>query len=129
MTETQNPLILVVEDDPRLLRVYQAKLSQQGWTVLTAADGEVGSQLAREKHPHIVLLDLMLPKKDGFGVLSDLKNDPGSANVKVLILSNLGQQADIDRGKGLGAKEYMVKSDYSLEAIVEKVKAYLPTGA
>src|SRR3989338_5890332 len=119
----EKPIVLVVEDDPRLLRVYQAKLSQQGWIVLTAADGEVGSQLAREKHPHIVLLDLMLPKKDGFGVLMDLKNDPGSVNVKVLILSNLGQQADIDRGKALGAKEYMVKSDFSLDAIIAKVKA------
>ncbi|MDO8581433.1 MAG: response regulator [bacterium] len=125
----EKPIVLVVEDDPRLLRVYQAKLGQQGWTVLTAADGEVGSQLAREKHPQVVLLDLMLPKKDGFGVLTDLKNDPGSANVKVLILSNLGQQADIDRGKVLGAKEYMVKSDFSLDAIIAKVKAYLPAGA
>ena len=124
----EKPIVLVVEDDPRLLRVYQAKLSQQGWTVLTGADGEVGSQLAREKHPAVVLLDLMLPKKDGFGVLADLKNDPGSANVKVLILSNLGQQADIDRGKTLGAKEYMVKSDFSLDAIIEKVKVYLPAG-
>lgn len=125
----EKPIVLVVEDDPRLLRVYQAKLGQQGWTVLTAADGEVGSQLAIEKHPQVVLLDLMLPKKDGFGVLTDLKNDPGSANVKVLILSNLGQQADIDRGKVLGAKEYMVKSDFSLDAIIAKVKAYLPAGA
>ncbi|MBI4281335.1 response regulator transcription factor [Candidatus Uhrbacteria bacterium] len=125
----EKPIVLVVEDDPRLLRVYQAKLGQQGWTVLTAADGEVGSQLAIEKHPQVVLLDLMLPKKDGFGVLSDLKNDLGSANVKVLILSNLGQQADIDRGKTLGAKEYMVKSDFSLDAIIAKVKAYLPAGA
>ena len=124
----EKPTVLVVEDDPRLLRVYQAKLSQQGWAVLTAADGEVGSQVAREKHPQVVLLDLMLPKKDGFGVLSDLKNDQGSANVKVLILSNLGQQADIDRGKTLGAKEYMVKSDFSLDAIITKVKAYLPAG-
>lgn len=126
MAEEQKALILVVEDDPRLLRVYQAKLSQQGWTVLTAADGEEGSQLARDKHPNVVLLDLMLPKKDGFGVLADLQKDPGSANVKVLILSNLGQQADIDRGKALGAKEYMVKSDFSLDAIIAKVKAYLP---
>lgn len=122
----EKPVVLVVEDDPRLLRVYQAKLGQQGWLVLTAADGEVGSQLALEKHPEVVLLDLMLPKKDGFGVLADLKNDPASANVKVLILSNLGQQADIDRGKTLGAKEYMVKSDFSLDAIIAKVKAYLP---
>jgi len=126
MPEEQKPIVLVTEDDPRLLRVYQAKLSQQGWTVLTAADGEIGSQLALEKHPHVVLLDLMLPKKDGFGVLADLQKDPGSKEVKVLILSNLGQQADIDRGKSLGAKDYMVKSDYSLDQIIAKVKAYLP---
>ncbi len=125
MTETK-PLILVVEDDTRLLRIYEAKLHQQGWDVLTAPDGELGSELALTRHPHIVLLDLMLPKKDGFGVLADLNNDPKSRDVKVLILSNLGQQADIDRGRSLGAKEYMVKSDYSLEAVVAKVRVYLP---
>lgn len=126
MAETK-PMILVVEDDPRLLRVYQAKLSQQGWDVLTAADGEIGSALAREKHPNVVLLDLMLPKKDGFGFLADLQKDPGSANTKVIILSNLGQQADVERGKSLGAVDYMVKSDFSLDAIIAKVKTYLPT--
>ena len=127
MNDNKKPTVLVVEDDLRLLRIYAAKLSDQGWEVLTAADGEIGSTLAREKLPDVLLLDLMLPKKDGFGVLADLqKDEKARTRVKVLILSQLGQQTNIDRGKEMGAKEYMVKADVSLDAIVQKVKTYLP---
>lgn len=126
MTTEQQPRILIIEDDLRLQRIYQTKLAQQGWNVATAADGEEGSRLALEQCPAVILLDLMLPKKDGFVVLSDLQNDPKGRKIVVLILSNLGQQADIDRGMGLGAKEYMVKANYSLDAVVAKINAYLP---
>lgn len=126
MTNEQKPSILIIEDDLRLQRIYQTKLLQQGWNVTTAADGEEGSRLALTQYPEMILLDLMLPKKDGFAVLADLQNDPKGKEIIVLILSNLGQQADIDRGKGLGAKEYMVKANYSLESVVAKINAYLP---
>ncbi len=129
MAEIKKPIVLVVEDDLRLLRIYAARLAQEGWEVLTAADGEIGSTLVREKLPDVLLLDLMLPKKDGFGVLADMqKDEKARAKVKVLILSQLGQQANITRGKQMGATEYMVKSDVSLDIIVQKVKAYLPVG-
>jgi DNA-binding response OmpR family regulator len=126
MATEQKPHILIVEDDLRLQRIYQTKLTQQGWDVATAADGEEGSRVALTQYPDVILLDLMLPKKDGFAVLADLQKDPKGKKIIVLILSNLGQQADIDRGKGLGAKEYMVKANYSLDSVVAKINAYLP---
>ncbi|MBI5466164.1 MAG: response regulator [Candidatus Kerfeldbacteria bacterium] len=116
--------VLVIEDDAFLQRAYQAKFKKEGFIVVAATDGESGLKLAREGKPNIILLDLMLPKISGFDVLEALMKDKATADVPVIILSNLGQESDRVRGTDLGAKEYIVKANSSLDEIVKKVRKY-----
>jgi len=116
--------VLVVEDDAFLQRAYQAKFKKEGFTVFPAIDGDQGLKLAREQKPSVVLLDLMLPKMPGFDMLKALKEDKATADIPVIILSNLGQESDRKRGVELGAVEYIVKANTSLDEIVKKVRSY-----
>ncbi|MBL4693800.1 response regulator [Candidatus Gracilibacteria bacterium] len=119
--------ILLIEDDKFLQKVYTQQLqSQSGWTVVIADDGEIGLALAASELPNIILLDLIIPKKDGFTVLQELKANPQLANIPVIITSGLGQEADIKKGMDLGAVDYMSKSDSTMDIIVEKVQKNLP---
>lgn len=117
--------VLIVEDDEHIAKVYEIKLAKEGITTLLARDGEEAVAKIYAEKPSLIILDLMLPKKDGFGVLEDIKKNPELANIPVIILSNLGQQSDQERALALGANEYLVKVDYPIQEVVDKVKKYL----
>ena len=121
----QNTKILIVEDDNAILEMYNLKFKEENFNILTAMDGLDGLEIARKELPAIILLDIMMPKMDGFAVLTELKNDPKTKGIPVLMLSNLGQQADIEKGKNLGETDYIVKASMTPTQVVEKVKSYL----
>jgi two-component system, OmpR family, alkaline phosphatase synthesis response regulator PhoP len=117
---------LIVEDDVFINKAYAAKFSHEGIPVKMAEDGEKAMQILKKGEiPALILLDLMLPNKSGFEVLEEIKQDPKLKKVPVLILTNLAQDMDVDRGMALGAKEYLVKADLKIEDLVGKVKKYL----
>lgn len=109
-TEAVDPRIVLVEDDPTIAGMYAFQLEQEGHTVWTAVDGEAGLDLARTMSPDIVFLDVRLPKLDGFGVLAALRKDPKTAQLPVVILSNYGSKEMRERGRQLGAQDWVVKS-------------------
>ena len=117
--------VLFVEDDQSLLKIYSNKLRISGYDISLATTGDEGLRKAALEHPDLILLDLILPGKDGFKVLGELKSVDGTKDMPVIILSNLGQEEDVKRGKELGAVDYLVKSDVSLMDLVEKVQKFI----
>jgi DNA-binding response OmpR family regulator len=101
------------------------KLKTDGFDVVEAIDGNEAIKKSQEEKVHIILLDLILPGIDGFEVLHRLKENPSTINVPVIILSNLGQKDDIDRGIELGAKDFLIKAHFTPEEIIEKIKVIL----
>lgn len=117
--------ILIVEDDPMLVEIYQRKFSDDGYEVITAMTGaEVMKKLKIEK-PQLVLLDLVLPEEDGFHVLKRIKGNPHTKNTKVIIFSNLSQQEDHKKATELGAEGFLTKSDYTPTEMTEEIKRIL----
>ena len=117
--------ILIVEDDKFLRELIVSKLTKENYTVFEAVDGEEGVKKIKEEKPDLVLLDLILPGIDGFEVLAQMKSDPAVFSIPVIILSNLGQREDIERGLTLGATDYMIKAHFTPGEIVEKIKSIL----
>ncbi len=117
--------ILIVEDDEFFRGLITKKLSGEGFSVLSAPDGEKGIEKIREESPDLVLLDLLLPNVDGFGVLSKMKENPATNKIPVIILSNLGQAEDIEKATKLGANDFLVKAQFTAEEIIEKIKKIL----
>ena len=101
------------------------KLLQEGYEIVAAVDGEEGIKKTKEKKPDLILLDLILPGIDGFGVLSKIKEDPALSQIPVIILSNLGQKEDIEKGLQLGAVDYLIKAHFTPGEIIEKIKKFL----
>jgi len=116
------PKILIIEDDKFLRELIVRKLTDEGFEIEEAIDGEEGIKKTKEIKPDLVLLDLILPGMDGFEVLSRIKGDPLLASIPVIILSNLGQREDIEKGLKLGAVDYLVKANFTPNEIIEKVK-------
>ncbi len=114
--------ILFIEDEPSLQKSLGDILRQEGFDVSSALDGEKGLEDAKKKHPDLVLLDLILPKMSGFDVLSALKKDEGTKDIPVMVLTNLEGLGDVQKALDLGATTYLVKSDYHLQDIIEKIK-------
>jgi CheY-like chemotaxis protein len=117
--------ILIAEDDKFLSSVYRLKFSKKGFTVYIALDGQDAINILSTTRPDIILLDLVMPVKDGFSVLSELKSNEQFNTIPVIITSNLSQKEDIDKAKGLGAIDFVVKSDVSLDDLVKKVQKIL----
>jgi DNA-binding response OmpR family regulator len=117
--------ILLAEDDRFLRRAAESALKRAGFTVLPAADGEEALRLARAEKPDLVLLDLIMPKLQGFEVLKALKADPTTAMIPVVVLSNLGQDGDVQRALESGAVAYLVKANLSLDELVVRARAAL----
>lgn len=117
--------ILLIEDDSFISQMYDIKFKQTNYDFLLARDGEEGLQIMKSVKPDIVLLDIILPEMDGFTVLEEIKKDPALASIPILLLTNLGQQENIQKGLSLGAKDYIVKAHSTPQEVVEKVKAYL----
>ncbi|PIP33629.1 response regulator [Candidatus Falkowbacteria bacterium CG_4_10_14_0_2_um_filter_48_10] len=120
-----NKKILLVEDDPFLLNMYASKLELNGFTVLAADDGLKAYELARKEAPQLILLDVLLPKMNGFEVLHKLKLEPATAAVPVIILTNLGQAGEIEQGQKLGAVDYLVKAHFTPAEVMAKIQKYL----
>lgn len=117
--------VLIVEDDKFLSKIYATKLKKEGIEADFALDGMSGLEKMKKKTPTLVLLDIIMPKLDGFGVLEAMRNDKDLKKVPVIILSNLGQEEDIERAKELGVTDFIVKSDASIQDVVRKIKAHL----
>ncbi len=117
--------LLVVEDDKFLRDLLVGKLTREGYKIVEAHDGREGISEAKKSQPHLILLDLIMPGIDGFGVLEAVKKDPDTTKIPVVILSNLGSQEDIDRAMALGAKEFLVKAQHTPQEIVNTIKKVL----
>lgn len=117
--------ILIVEDDKFLRELITRKLVSEGYQTVEAADGEEGVRVTKSEKPDLVLLDLILPGIDGFEALTRIRRDEETINIPVIILSNLGQKEDIERGLKLGATDYLIKAHFSPGEIIEKVSSIL----
>jgi DNA-binding response OmpR family regulator len=113
--------ILIIEDDKFLRELIAGKLERGGYETSEALDGEDGFKKVKEEKPDLVLLDLILPGIDGFEVLSKIKEDVSLAQIPVIILSNLGQKEDVDKGLKLGAADYLIKAHFTPGEIITKV--------
>ena len=114
--------ILIVEDDKFLRELIARKLTEAGFEISEAIDGEEGMRKLKEEKSDLVLLDLILPGIDGFEVLSRMKEDPNLKSIPVIILSNLGQREDVEKGLKMGAVDYLVKAHFTPGEIIEKIK-------
>ena len=114
-----------MEDDKFLRELISQKLKKEGYDTAEAVDGEEGVKKAREIKPDLILLDLILPGIDGFEVLSKVKGDQSLSGVPVIILSNLGQKEDVEKGLKLGAVDYLIKAHFTPGEIVAKVEQNL----
>ena len=117
--------IILVEDDKFLSEMYVVKLTESGFEVDVAADGEEGLNKIKEQKPDLVLLDIVLPKMDGFEVLRNIKNEPGLKNVSVIALTNLGQKEEVEKGLKLGADDYIIKAHFTPTEVVAKARKVL----
>ena len=122
---TKPARILVVEDETFLVKIYSVKLKKEGFEVLIATDGEQAVQMANEVKPDIILLDLILPKMNGFEALEKMRANPDLKKTPVIVLSNLGQDEDIKRAEALGATDYLVKANFSIQEVIAKIRATL----
>mgnify|MGYP001589757259 CR=1 FL=1 len=114
--------ILVVEDDKFLRELISKRLRDEQFTVFESIDGEEAFKVLDKETVDLILLDIILPGVNGFEILKRLKEDPTIAHIPVMMLTNLGQKSDLERGKELGAEEYMVKAQYTPREIVERIK-------
>jgi len=121
--------ILIVEDDNFLRDLLARKLSQENCQFIAAIDGENALKLMSEDKPSIVLLDLILPGIDGFEVLTQIKQNDSIKDVPVVILSNLGQDSDIQRAKELGADDFLIKANFSIDEVISKIKELVSSRA
>ena len=117
--------ILIIEDDKFLRELIAQKLIKEGYKISEAVDGEEGIKKIKEEKPDLVLLDLILPGIDGFEVLSRMKEESILASIPVIILSNLGQKEDVEKGLKLGAVDYLIKAHFTPGEIIDKIKAAL----
>jgi len=117
--------ITLIEDDKILSRVINEELSEAGFDVSLAYDGEEGLEVVRSKKPDLILLDLVMPKKNGFEVLEELKASKETVNIPIIILTMLGQEEEVEKGLKLGANQYVIKSQYAVTEIIDKIKDFL----
>lgn len=113
--------ILLADDDKFFQKLYSSKLTQEGFEVIIASDGEEALVKMREAKPDVLLLDMVMPKKDGFEVLEELAADEILKTIPVLVLSTLGQESDIEKAKSLGARNYINKSDLDFASLCQKI--------
>jgi len=117
--------ILLIEDEKTLRFLIVQTLTQEGFEVEEAVDGEEGIQKLKNNKPDLILLDLVLPGMNGFEVLSKIKKDSELESIPVVILSNLGQEEEIKKGMNLGATDYLIKAHFTLDQIVARIKKFL----
>lgn len=116
--------ILIIEDDEFFRKFYSAKLAENGLEIVDANNGEEGLEKAKEHKPSIILLDLIMPVKDGFQVLQELKAIPEIKSIPVLVFSTLGTESDVEKAKQLGAVDFINKSYFDLPTLLSKIHQY-----
>lgn len=124
-TNNKVKIVLIVEDDQVISSALNEEFLEAGFEVLQAFDGEEGLELTKIHKPSLILLDIMMPKKNGFEMLKELKASPLTKNIPVIVLTALGQNDDIKKIIDLGAEGYIVKSGKSLTQVLEEVKIFL----
>ncbi len=117
--------ILIVEDDTFLQGLASTKLTKEGFAVSVAGNGDDAAKMIDESAPDLVLLDLVLPGTDGYGVLKKIRENLKTHEIPVIVFSNLAQEADIKKAKDLGANDFMIKSNFTLDELAEKIKGIL----
>jgi len=117
--------ILIAEDDKFIASAYKLKLTKMGFEVEVVADGQEAVDFLSKSLPDLILLDLVMPNKDGFATLQEIKANDKWKNIPVIVASNLGQKEDVDRAAALGAAGYIVKTTVTISELVEKVKLVL----
>lgn len=117
--------ILFVEDEESLQKSMSSMLDKEHYQIFSALDGEVGLMVAKKELPDLILLDLILPKKNGFEVLTELKADPSTKNIPIIVLTNLEGSADVERALTSGATTYLVKANYTLQDVLAKIESVL----
>ncbi len=123
--EKSKKKILIVEDEKLHLEMYQERFEKAGYQVLTAINGQLGLELAKKEKPDLVVLDILMPKMDGYEVIKRMKEDARIRKIPILVLSNLGQDDEIKRGLELGADDYVIKTDITPTGLLNKVKKIL----
>lgn len=118
--------ILFIEDESALQKTLGEVLTKEGYTIFSALDGELGFELAKLKKPDLILLDLILPRLNGFEVLKKLKENNETKNIPVIVLTNLEGVNEVNKAIELGAKTYLVKAQYTLEEVLEKIRNLFP---
>ncbi|MFA6594530.1 MAG: response regulator [Candidatus Buchananbacteria bacterium] len=117
--------VLLVEDDTMIVDMYKLRLEEEGYEVTVTDRGSQAIELAKGEKPNIILLDIILPEVDGFTVLSSLKSETAVKNIPVIIMTNLGQESDQEKGQRLGAEEYFVKAQHTPADVINVIKKYL----
>lgn len=125
MSDKLNKKILIIEDEATLQKALSTILIQEGFDVHSSLDGENGYEAASAFGPDLILLDLILPKMDGYEVLAKLKKEEKTKDIPIVILTNLGSVSDVQKALDLGATTYLVKTDYDLADVVDKIKQIL----
>ncbi len=115
--------ILFIEDEAALQKSLGGTLRNEGFEVLSALDGEIGERLAKTEHPDLIILDLVLPNKDGLEVFGALKENKETQDIPVIILTNQEKIENVEKVLEMGAKTYLVKANYTLQEIVDKIKS------
>jgi len=114
--------ILLVEDEEILINILNKKLVKEGYDVSTARNGQEGLDMMRKEKPDLILLDVVMPKMGGFEVMEEMNKDEKLKKISVIIVSNSGQPVELDRAKRLGAKDWLIKTDFDPQEVIEKVK-------
>ncbi|MCK5122598.1 MAG: response regulator [Candidatus Pacebacteria bacterium] len=125
MNSSKNRKILVIEDEATLQRALNEVLSKEGYEVVSALDGLKGLELVQRENPDLILLDIILPKMDGFEVLKKIKENGEISKIPIIILTNLSDVNDIQKALDLGATTYLVKADFHIEDVLKKIEKVL----
>lgn len=113
--------ILIVEDEELVAEILEKKLKEAGYDVEVARDGEEGLNKMRKRKPDLVLLDIVMPKKGGFEVMEEMRKDENLKDVDVMVISNSGQPVELDKAKALGAKDWLIKTEFDPQEVLDKV--------
>ncbi len=122
MQKDKKTKVLIIEDDSYIMDMYKIKFEASNFEVISASDGIMGLKVLEKKKPDIILLDIIMPKMDGFSVLKEIKGNPALAEIPVILLTNLGQRENIEKGFDLGATGYIIKAHFTPSEIVKKIR-------
>ena len=125
MNKNKKISVLIIEDDSYISDMYRIKLESENFEITTAKDGTIGIKILEKQKPDIILLDVVMPKMDGFDVLKTIKGNLGLKEVPVVLLTNLSQKENVERGFELGADSYIIKAHFTPSEVVKKIKDIL----